>query len=535
MPIKAGEGKTAVALFVDGLELKFVRLSAKGNKVTLRDFKTVALVRKFEEKQASAAAGEGPSFSDISSGDSFSSAGALESPSEEGNTNASVLLGLLSENEVGSPRKYLLSYAISEPAVTYQEFEGDFGLKGDKLKKKISQELSMMRASAPAIDAIDVVPTASGGLLSIIREDGMHIYDLLMEVKPFMGGRVPNIKLIDSADTVLMEMVRTQYEPQEEEVSVLVYVGHDFSRLIFMQGQNYLHFAPIISEGYESPNIENTIYSRILLEQDNIALTRIDRILLAGESHKVNLLEAIAPQFSSALVEYMKAPTLDIGEFESSIGEAVSEYVIPIMTAWRTLQPTLPGFYNINLVPHFVLEGQRTLALGLPGWAVALLISLAIPFFVVLITGREAEIRRAKGDLVQKRQKLGELDVFRQRRSALTEDINRYSHATTVYDSIAPGSDRWSRILHYLANSIEDLNSLWIYSLRPDDRNSQNIIISGRSIYRARIPRIASIFETATLREVRTITIRKKILYEFDIVIEKVDKYDIPEPNFGAR
>ena len=95
-----------------------------------------------------------------------------------------------------------LSYAISEPAVTYQEFEGDFGLKGDKLKKKISQELSMMRASAPAVDAIDVIPTASGGLLSLIREDGLHVYELLSEVKPFMGGRIPNIRLIDSADTV---------------------------------------------------------------------------------------------------------------------------------------------------------------------------------------------------------------------------------------------------------------------------------------------------------------------------------------------
>jgi len=48
------------------------------------------------------------------------------------------------------------------------------------------------------------------------------------------------------------------------------------------------------------------------------------------------------------------------------------------------------------------------------------------------------------------------------------------------------------------------------------------------------IPRIASIFEKATLREVRTITIRKKILYEFDIVIEKVDKFDIAEPNYTA-
>jgi Tfp pilus assembly protein PilN len=529
MPIQAGDGKTAVAVFVDGLELKFVRLSAKGNKVTLRDFKTVALVHKFEEKQAVPEESEGTAFGDLSSGDAFSSASAVESAADEGSTNASVLLGLL--NEIGSPKKYTFSYAISEPAVTYQEFESNFGLKGEKLKKKLSQELSMMRASAPALDAIDTIPSASGGLLSLIREDGLHVYELLTEVKPFMGGRVPLIKLVDSADAALMEMVRTQYEPQEEEVSVLVYVGHDFSRLVFMQGEHYLHFAPIISEGYESPNIENTIYSRILLEQDNIALTRIDRILLAGESHKVNLLDTLAPQFSSALVEYMKAPTLDLGDFEGSIGEGVSEYVIPIMTAWRSLQPKLPGFYDINLVPHFILEGQRTLALAWHGILVAALVCVTIPFFILSFTDRQTEIRRLNGELAQKQQKLTELDIFRQRRATLSSDISRYSNATSIYDSVAPGSDRWSRILHYLANSVEDLNSLWIYSLKPD---GNNIIISGRAIYRTRIPRIASIFEKATLREVRTITVRKKILYEFDIVIEKVDKFDIPEPNYSG-
>ena len=490
------------------------------------------MAKKFEEKQAAESAGGEGSIDDLSSGDSFGSGESLESPAEEGTTNASVLLGLL--NEVGSPKSYTLSYAISEPAVTYQEFEGDFGLKGGKLKKKISQELSVMRASAPVQDAIDVIPTSAGGLLALIREDGIHIYDLLMEVKTFLGGRVPIIKLIDSADIALMEMVRTQYEPQAEEVSVLVYVGHDFSRLIFMQGEHYLHFAPIISEGYESPNIENTIYSRILLEQDNIALTRIDRIVLSGESHKVNLLEAIAPQFSSALVEYMKAPNLDLGDFAESIGDVVSEYVIPIMTAWRSLEPKRPGFYNINLIPHFVIEGQRALALAWHGVLVAIMLSLTIPFFTVSIGDRNSDIRHLRAELSQKQQKLTELDVFRQRKTTLASDINRYSNAITVYDSIAPGSDRWSRILHYLANSVEDLNSLWIYSLKPDEKNSRNIVISGRSIYRTRIPRIASIFESATLTEVRTITVRKKILYEFDIVIARVDKYDIPEPIYSG-
>jgi len=124
--------------------------------------------------------------------------------------------------------------------------------------------------------------------------------------------------------------------------------------------------------------------------------------------------------------------------------------------------------------------------------------------------------------------------MFQARKDVLQGDINRYFSATATYDSLAPGGDRWSRILHYLATSVEDLNSMWLYSVAPEATDGRMILIRGRSIYRTRIPRIASIFERATLREVRTTTIRDKVVYEFDIVIEKVDKNDIPEPPFEA-
>ncbi len=341
-----------------------------------------------------------------------------------------------------------------------------------------------------------------------------------------MGGRVPTVKLVESSDVALLEMVRSQYELQEEEVSVIVYVGYDFSRLIFMQGEHYLHFAPIISEGFGSPNIENTLYSRILLEQDNIALTRIDRILLIGESHKVNLLDSLAPQFSSAQVEYLKAPTIDLDEFEGASAEIVSEYAIPILTAWKTLDPKNPSFYDLNLLPQKIIEGQRVLAIAWHGGLVAILIIISIVYYWTAISTRQTDIHRANEELKRLQGRLAELDVFRQRKDALTSDINRYSDATTVYDELAPGSDRWSRILHYIANSVEDLNSIWIYSIRPDNSTPGSIMISGRAIYKTRIPRLAGVFEKATLREVRTVTIRNKVLYEFDILIEKIDKYD---------
>ena len=528
MTIQKGQGKTAVSLFVDGLSLKFVQLSFKGGKVTLRDYKTVALVKKFEEKEAAAETEDAAGFGETSAtGDSFGGGAAIEGAGgeEESNTNATVLLGLLS----GLQEKFTLNYALSEPAVTYQEFDSDFGLKGNSLRKRLVEELAATRSTPPQLDGLDYIPHATGGLLTVIREDGLNLYDLLTEVRTFLGPNAPNLHLIDSSDIALMEMVRTGYEVQDEEVSVVVYVGHDFSRIIFLQGKEYLHFAPIISEGHESPNIENTLYSRILLEQDNIALARMDRIILAGEAHKVNLLESLAPQFTSAQVEYAHIPGIELEQFDGSVGEALSEYAIPLMNAWKALEPKRKSFFSTSLIPGAIVEAQKVFKLAWHGWVTALGIIVAIAFFYNAILEQSVEIRRAKEELASKQVRLADLDLFRARKDVLQSDINRYINATTTYDSIAPGGDRWSRILHYVATSVEDLNSLWIYNVKPDPANRAVVILSGRSIYRTRIPRIASIFERARLQEVRTTSIRNKIVYEFDIVVERVDKHDIPE------
>ena len=524
----AGQGKTAVALFVDGLELKYVQLSAKGSKVTLRDFKTVALVTKFEDKAAAvseAGLSEG-TFDDIASPETMAAtpeAGIGEEGGGAASSNTSVLLGLLNDLP---PSKYSYTFALSEPAVTYQEFESDFGMKGTKLRKKIISEIAATRSSTPLLDSIDTIPTATGGVLTIIREDGLHLYDLLTELRSFLGGRLPYVRLIESADTALMGLVRASYELGDEEVSVIAYVGHDFSRLIFMQGSNYLHFAPIISEGYGSTNVENTLYSRILLEQDNIALPRIDRIILAGESHKINLLEALAPQFPHSTVEYLKAPDLDLSVFEGQVAEQISEYAIPIVAAWQALDPKAKGFYHTNLIPTSIVEGQKVFKLAWHGWLSALAVIVAIVFFYTSILKQNAEILNAREALQKKQARLADIEVLQQRENQLNAEIKKYEQATVLYDTLAPGSDRWSRILHYLANSIEDLNSVWIYSLKPENPNSKTIIISGKSIYRTRIPRLASVFEKATLREVRTSQIRGKIIYDFDIAVEQVDKSD---------
>ena len=88
-----------------------------------------------------------------------------------------------------------------------------------------------------------------------------------------------------------MNLVRMNYDLQPQDVSVVIYVGVEFTRLIFMRGDHFYQFAPILGEGYDSPNLQNTVYSRLLLEQDNLAIPRINRIILAGESQRIGFKE----------------------------------------------------------------------------------------------------------------------------------------------------------------------------------------------------------------------------------------------------
>jgi hypothetical protein len=64
-----------------------------------------------------------------------------------------------------------------------------------------------------------------------------------------------------------------------------------------------------------------------------------------------------------------------------------------------------------------------------------------------------------------------------------------------------------------------------------DEQTPGALRISGKSIYRTRISRLASLFEKATLKQVRTTVIRDKVVYDFDLIVEQIDKGDVGSSN----
>ncbi len=513
MATMKGKSKSCLGIFVDGLDVKLAHLNISKKRIVVQELKSGTLVTKLLEHKVvdvtASAVGEGA--------DAFSLAEApVAEPTGEAQSedNNAVLLGLLAPYPAN---KYSLTYSLAEPALYYHILESDFGLKGKRLKDRILEELRNIRAFQPAADAVDAIRTEEGNLLCIVREDGLSLINSLESIKGFIGGRIPMIPVIDSADVSLMNVVRLNYDLQPQDVTVVIYVGVEFTRLIFMRGAHFYQFAPILGEGYDSPNLQNTVYSRLLLEQDNLAIPRITRIILAGECRRIGFKDFLTQQLPDQEIDYLLAPGLDSSPLTAEQQEAISEYAVPIGAACRVLDAENPNMYGINLLPSVVREGQRVFKLAWHGYLLMLLLFVSTLFFTWQIAQKTKEIKEKKDDLVLAESRRAENQQLSNSINALQEQLSRYKTSLALYDSLVPGAERWSKILTQLSHGVEDLNSIWLTDFTSGADGL--IVMNGFTVYRTRIPRLSTLFDNSLLKEVNVQAIREQTVYRYRIEV----------------
>ncbi len=540
-----GISKHAIGVMVDGLDVKIAYLAREGGSIVLKAIKRARLKKRMEERietgEIEALEGELPGIAeeqadqrevaqeetapeteeDILGLDAMmetepepevelaAEGGGedVEAEDEEEN-NASILFSALGEFPI---RQSLLGVNLLEPSVDFFDLANTEGLKGKKLKKWIESEIENIKGQDGGINDDNLgYFQVDGTVVSALHSDPMELLSSIDQLKFFFNTNV-RVSVIDINEVALMNLVRLSETP-EDEVTAIIYIGTDFSRVVFLRGSEYLGFAQVINEGFDSPQVLTTIFSRILFAQDVSDIPDIDRIILAGESKSVNAQEFFSGQFPESRIEYLVPDMLDTSQIERDQVDLVSVFAIPIALAWKVLDPQNERFYPTNLLPgerkrrqnpfHIAWHGLSLIAL-LAGTALYLGFQYEKNIDAIVLDNRKVELQIKQ---IEDATPLADtISIIENRIGELEAKISRI-------DTVSSDYNRWSRILKKMVEETDRTNSIWFDQMKSTD---EGISLSGRALQRNKIHEIASSFGVSRINQITRSELRGKEIFSF--------------------
>ena len=171
----------------------------------------------------------------------------------------------------------------------------------------------------------------------------------------------------------------------------------------------------------------------------------------------------------------------------------------------------------MNLLPDAVREGQRVFKLAWHGYLLMLLLFASTLFFTWQISSKTRDLREMRESLTLKESQQAENLQLSNSIESLQQQLSHYKTSLALYDSLVPGSERWSKVLTQLSHGVEDMNSIWVTELTAGKESS--IGLTGFAQYRMRIPRFTGLFDNAILKEVTVQAIRNSEVYHYSVEV----------------
>ena len=435
-------------------------------------------------------------------------------------TNEDVLLSLVQRVDA---KKF--NYAINIPASLLSVFH----LREDyeKLKPKVQ------RAEIRAVvrerldkdipnDHIAYIIDDKGGAISFSYEGNVPLLTAIDGITPHLETK-PKYSLAIPDEISLQNIIRLNEEPGEDDYIAIIDMEETTTRIIISKGGDIVHIPPPVQGGTETPEVMNTIYSKILYEQDMGNMPDFQKIILTGESRDVNAREFLNEKFGDVEVEYLTIKTDKI-ELPDELAEDLPEYAVPLGMALTALLPKNEYILPVNMLPDYVVTRQRTLKIEWHGMIVLLLI-FTTPFYINWQNQKKAELK------IERTQRLNHLNTSiidlewaEPLVDSLAMRMTLADENMSMIDSLAKGTLRFSVTLNRINQAILKVNNIWLTELKS---RGGEINISGFSLYRNRIHRLADEFVSANIQSVTPARIRNKSVYRFQMILDKIVEDEI--------
>ena len=415
-----------------------------------------------------------------------------------------------------SHRKYKLGISVSEPEIFYAPFTTNWGLKGDDLKRKIIENLAIERPDAADLSPSDVktIEVANRDVLAVVRGTEFPLLNLIDKIRKQLGNKITKISFIEGAEISLVNLVKMNYRFEPDEITVIIFIGHEYSRLIFMVGNELHGISQLIGEGIDSYEISHTIFSRLLLELDNFNFRKMDNIILCGEAYESDTMSFLQEKFAQDVdVEYLNCSQVS----NSGADPVLSRFAISVGVAWRALEDDMDDIYKIDLLPKVVRERQKFFKLGLIGWTLLLMLPFLAFFFTTKTAEYSKQVKDQQNEIQSKQEELALLQEPKKELDELKTKLSGYENIFARLDSVLLGTKTWSYFLVKATRATQSIGGIWITEIRSS--SADRIILTGYSLYRSRIPVFSNRLGKTVLNKVEVQEIRERTVYNFELEV----------------
>lgn len=407
---------------------------------------------------------------------------------------------------------------ITEPHVSYLVHKLDVNKKSSEIKNKLTSEWKENANVDIPADRIDYIEYKNHFLISAVVQENIPVLNELKALAQTSETRTLDILPLRSGDIALINYALNIYRPEQDETYLLIYIGTDSIRLIFIKEGKVVHINKYLGLSIERSGIVSFLSSKIVLEMEYAGVTELTNIIITGEIND-ELISSVKQSFPFANVEILNLNIFDFSSLEEELIHKTHSYILPLLAICDEV-------YNYsNVKKNLEFQTKRLSKISFfrkfDFFSLLLVVVLgALIFFSLRIYKERAE------QLKKLREQISKIETIK---SVSSTEMDKINYLSKQYDILNAYNNflneslnsliRWTDQLLLLESYNPHKNKIWITSISLDEQNPSSYLLKGLAIDRSRIPDLMATFKNAELKNIYIYEIRNKKIFQFELTI----------------
>lgn len=502
--------KPIVSIYCEGNDTKVAVINRDKESSKLQVLKTasVSLIRSSSDLES-----EATGFS--IEGESLDIEGVEEEATIESDLDSSSITEINAALNDFNLSKYNFIPALTEPSVYYHLFEGSRVSKPAKLKQEIINEILESKNVNVEKECLDYVELADKSLLSVFTVGDISCINLISAIAHQQGKKHFKIPTIKSSDVSLAYYVAKRKKFFPDDHSLIVYIGKEYSKLIFLQGRRLKHIGTTLDIGTQNLHTYDVYFSKILLEMENGGISSLDNIIVCGEDDSENLILSFYGTFPEANVSRLEFDDLDLSALDEETKEKFSAFSIPAAVATDYYDELQQEHTGINILPKTVKEEQKVFQFSWHGYAILPLLFIVAFFITQKILENNSRVDELEKEIQEKTILMRQNQEILGKIAALEGKISSFDQTQAILDSATVGTGVWKEVVEHVSDFCGRKKSVWVSKLTRGD--ADRILAEGYSLYRGALTDFAYSIPDATLKSMFYEELRERSAYKFNL------------------